>query len=214
MRQMRQYSQAEEMFLEAIRLYEEAGLQDTAEYASVLGNLSLVYQDTRQVDKAIHYLEQAVAILETLPENRLDMAVRYNNLMALYHAAGDEDQALRCANCALSAYERLPIEERIHHVAVLNSIAGFLYGAGEYERSLALYRKSSRCILEHYGENEEYGFTCQSMRWAYEKLGDYKGAADCLHKAVEVYRKVLGPNHIRTVTVEDDLARMEAAHSA
>lgn len=210
LRLMGEYGQAEGLFLEAIRWYEESGLADTAAYASVLNNLSLVYQATRQLDKAIHYLERALTLIEAMPERRQELAVTYNNLTALYHAAGDDKQALRCANRALTEYEKLPEDERSHYAAVLNSLAGFLYGKGDYTRALELYRKSARYTRRFFGENEEYGITCQNMRWVYEKLGDRKGAAACLRRADRVYRKLFGPDHIRTRTVEDDLARMNA----
>ena len=212
LRQMREYSRAEELFLEAIKLYQQEDMTGTQAYASVLNNLSLVYQSTRQLDKAVTYLKQALTIIESLPECRQELAVTYNNLTALCHAAGDDHQALCYANRALQEYEKLPEQDRSHYAAVLNSLAGFLYGEGDYVRALELYQKSAKYTRRFFGENEEYGITCQNMRWGYEKLGDREGAAASLRRAEKVYRRLFGPDHIRTRTVEDDLARMGGVH--
>lgn len=210
LRIMGEYSRAEELFLEAVHMYEAAELQNTAAYASVLNNLSQVYQETRQVDKAIQYQEQMLAAAENIPECRQEPVVIYNNLTALYRAAGNEEKALCCANKALEEYDRLPDDVRRHYTPILNSLAGYLYGAGEYARALAIYQKSARDTLRSCGENEEYGTIHQNMRWVYEKLGDHDGAMECLNRAARVYRKIYGPDHDRTRMVEDDLMRMTA----
>lgn len=204
-RLVKDYAHATAAFLEAVRIYQQEGEQESYSYASVLNNLSLVYQETRQFDKAIQYLEQALALIETMPDHQHEIAVTYNNLTALYHASGDTQQAMFCLNRALQEFEKCPDDERVHYAAVLNSLAGFLYGEGDYERALMLYRQSAKYTKRFFGENEEYGTTFQNMRWVYEKLGRQEDAIAALDEAKRVYTRLLGPDHERTCCVADEL---------
>ena len=176
-------SEAESLFLRAMECYRQAGLEDSDAYTSVLNNLSLVYRETGELGKAIDYLLQALKRLEERGDRRAELAVTYNNLTTLYQAAGEQDKALLCVNRALQEYEKCPEEQRIHYAAVLNSLAGFLCGQGDLRRALALYRQSARYTRRFFGENEEYGITCQNIRWVYERLGDRKNAVAALKRA-------------------------------
>ena len=88
-RLLRRSEQAEKLFLQAMEVYQNAGLQDSYSYTSVLNNLSLVYQETGELDKAIYYLEQALHQIAEQPERQQELAITYNNLTTLYYAAGD-----------------------------------------------------------------------------------------------------------------------------
>ena len=200
--------QAEHLFFRAMEVYETAGLQDGYSYTSVLNNLSLVYQETGELNKAIYYLEQALQRIEAQPERQQELAITYNNLTTLYHAAGDPEKAFHCVQRALQAYEKCPEAERVHYAAVLNSLAGYLYGQGDWRRALELYQRSARYTLRFFGENEEYGITCQNMRWAYQKLGDREAAIRCLEKAMAVYARLFGSGSDRAQAVTQELQRL------
>ena len=201
--------QAEKLFLQAMEVYQNAGLQDSCSYTSVLNNLSLVYQETGELDKAIYYLEQALHQIAEHPERQQELAITYNNLTTLYYAAGDSEKAFQCAMRAMQAYERCPEGERVHYAAVLNSLAGYFYGQGDWQQALDLYRKSAHYTLRFFGENEEYGITFQNMHWAYKKLGNHEAAIGCLQKAAEVYTKLFGAESDRTQAVTQELHRLQ-----
>ncbi len=203
-------SEAESLFLRAMECYQQAGLEGSDAYTSVLNNLSLVYRETGELEKAIDYLLRALKRLEGRGDRRAELAVTYNNLTTLYQAAGDRDKALLCVNRALQEYEKCPEEQRAHYAAVLNSLAGFLCGQGDLRRALALYRQSAQYTRRFFGENEEYGITCQNMRWVYERLGDREGAVAALERAEAVYTRLFGAESDRARAVAEDLRRLRA----
>lgn len=202
------------LFREAAEVYRRAGMEDSYAYASVLNNLALAYRETGQHAQAIDCLQQALARVETMPEHLHEVAVTYNNLTALYNAAGDKKQAMLCLQRALQAFERCADEENVHYAAGLNSLAAFLYAEGDYWRALALYRKSMRYTLRFFGENVEYGITCQNISHVYEKMGRREEAAAALERAQKLYERLLGPEHERTRSAGDELQRLRRVRGA
>ena len=77
-------------------------------------------------------------------------------------------------------------------------------------RALALYRQSARYTRRFFGENEEYGITCQNIRWVYERLGDRKNAVAALKRAEAVYIRLFGAESDRARAVAEDLRRLQA----
>lgn len=199
---------AEDLFRRSMEVYREAGLEDSDAYTSVLNNLSMVYRETGELEKAIHYLHQALERLEGRADRREELAVTYNNLTTLYQALGDQENALFCVNRALQEYEKCPEDQRVHYAAVLNSLAGFLCGQGDFYRALTLYRRSAQYTRRFFGENEEYGITCQNMRWVYERLGNKQNAIAALKRAEAVYIRLFGADSDRARAVGEDLRRL------
>lgn len=208
-RLLKDYQRANDAFLEALSIYRQCGMQNTYSFASVQVNLSRVCQETRQWDQAIEFLEQALDIMETLPEHRQEVAVAYNNLTSLYYAVGDQRQAMFCLNRALQEIEKCPPEERVYYADILNSLAGFLYAQGSCARAIALYQKSKNYIKRYFGENAEYAATCQNMHWVYERLGKPKETMESLEEALRVYAQLLGTDHERTRAVADEVKRLQ-----
>ena len=84
------------LFHEAAEVYRQSGMEDSYSYASVLNNLALAYRENGQNERAITCLLQALERIETMPNHLHEVAVTYNNLTALYNAAGDKKQAMLC----------------------------------------------------------------------------------------------------------------------
>ncbi|MBR2189059.1 MAG: tetratricopeptide repeat protein [Eubacterium sp.] len=202
------YQKAITLFLEARDIYLAQGQKDSYEYASVLNNISQAYLETRTYDQAIAYLKEALALVRRISGSHQDIAITYNNLAALYRAAGDHDEAKRCAKEAIREFEQCADEENVHYAAGLNSLAGILYAEQQYEQALELYQKSAAYTKRFFGENIEYGVTCRNMYWVCEKLGRIEDAIAALEMAKENFTRLLGAEHDRTLAVADDLRRL------
>ncbi|MGN1014798.1 MAG: tetratricopeptide repeat protein [Butyricicoccus sp.] len=213
-RLMQNYVKAIQLFLESVNIYRDLGMENTYQFASVLNNLSLAYRQTKRLEPAIEYLRQALAIIETMPDKRQEVAITYNNLTAMYYANGQTDCAMFTLNRALQEFEKCSEEENVHYAAGLNSLAGVLYSEGKHEKALEVYRKSMRYTLKFFGENMEYGITCQNMYWVYMSMGRKQEAAAILEKAAAVYERHLGPDHDRTCAVVNELRRLKSEMNA
>lgn len=205
------YDKAIELFRQAIAVYCREEERQSYAYASVLGNLSLAYRETGRIEQAIGCLQQSLALIEQMPGCEQEIAVAYNNLTALYHAAGDETNAMQCLHRALHAFEQCADEQNVHYAAGLNSLAAYLCTAGAYEQALAVYRRSLGYTKRFFGENVEFGLTCQNMCWVYKKMKRWERAVESLAHAQAIYTRLLGDEHDRTRAAADDLARLRKA---
>ena len=210
-RLMGSFPEAMALFEKAVQIYCCNGEQQAYAYASVLNNMAMVCRETKQPEDAIAYSEQALTILETIPECSEEAAVTYNNLTALHHAAGDMQKAQQCAQQAIAWFARCADTKNIHYAAGMNSLAGFFYANGAYEQALELYQKSAAYTKRFFGENVDYAVTCQNMYWVYEKLGQRSQAIEVLEQAEAIFRERLGAGHERTRMVVDDLKRLKSA---
>ncbi|HLK60876.1 MAG TPA: tetratricopeptide repeat protein, partial [Chthonomonadaceae bacterium] len=81
----------------------EANLHDIQ--ANALNNLALIAQSRHALDKAEHLLQESIAILRTLGNDRA-LADRLSNLGLLESTLGHSDQAQACLEEARKIYER------------------------------------------------------------------------------------------------------------
>ena len=114
---------------------------------------------------------------------------------------------------ALQCFEECGGQEDPHYAAALNSLAGFLYGEGDYRRAVETYQKAAEYTKRWFGENVEYAVTYQNMSWACQALGKTGEACDALTEAERVFKKLFGPDHERTQAVRDSLRRLRGAAS-
>ena len=206
-------AEAAELFRQAIDIYQSQSAENSCAFVSVLNNISLAYQELGQLEAAIENLEQALAMLRRMPGHLHEEAVTYHNLTALYHRTGRKEDARRCLEMALAAFEDCGGEEDAHYAAALNSLAGFLFNDGDYERAVEAYQKAAAYTKRWFGENVEYAVTFQNMSWAWQAMGKPEEARRCLEEAERVLLSLFGPEHERTQAVRDALRHLRGAAS-
>lgn len=85
--------------MQSARIKEQLGNQK--ELASAYANIGNVFSDAKAPEKAIGYLEKALAIRLSLPEGEKSAIVTYNNLSVAYNGKGDFDKAIEYAQRGL-----------------------------------------------------------------------------------------------------------------
>ena len=206
-------AEAAELFRQAIDIYQNQNAEGSYAFVSVLNNISLAYQELGRLDDAAANLERALAMLRRMPGHLHEEAVTYHNLTALYHRMGRQEDARRCLEMALASFEDCGGKEDPHYAAALNSLAGFLYSAGDYGRAIETYQKAAAYTKRWFGKNVEYAVTYQNMSWAYQAQGRAEDARQSLEEAERVLSKIFGPEHERTQAVRDALRRLRGAAS-
>lgn len=206
-------AEAAELFRRAIGIYQGQKAENSYAFVSVLNNISLAYQELGQLEDAADNLERALCMLRRMPGYLHEEAVTCHNLTALYHRMERREDAQRYLELALAAFEDCGGEEDPHYAAALNSLAGFLYSAGDYERAAETYQKAAVHTKRWFGENAEYAVTFQNLSWVHQAAGNWNEARRCLEEAERVLSRLFGPEHERTQAVRDTLRRLRDAAS-
>ncbi len=208
-RLMGEYDSAISLFRQAKELYEQLGEQDSFPYTSVLNNLALVYRETEEYHKAIGYLQQALARMETRHQLRQELAITHHNLSALYRETGERDKEKTHLEQALALFEGCAEGDNVHYAAALNSLAGFFYQDGAYDRALETFEQSAAYTRRFFGENIEYAIVRQNMSRVCEAAGRQGEAVRCLEEAAAVFERLLGEDHAHTKTAQEELRQLK-----
>ena len=87
-------AEAEQLYREALRIYENTLAPEHSFFATILSNLALLYSRQGRDTEAEPLLKQALAIdVEFLGPQHPDVATDLNNLGVLYHAQGKHAKA-------------------------------------------------------------------------------------------------------------------------
>lgn len=197
------------LFRQAGEIYRKNGAEYSYLYASVLNNMALVYRETGELAQVANCLEGALELIRALPDRVQETAITYNNLAALYLASGEEERAEWAIRMAMDTFARCAREENVHYAAGLNSLAGLLYQKGEYRKALELYEQSAEYTRYFFGENLEYAATWKNMAVVSKQMGECVQAADCLRRALEVYRRFLPGDSGELCSLVRELNRLE-----
>lgn len=197
------------LFRQAGALYQKNGAECSYLYASVLNNMALVYRETGELVQAANCLEGALELICALPDRVQETAITYNNLASLYLASGQEEKAENAIRKAMDTFAQCDREENVHYAAGLNSLAGLLYQKGEYQKALELYEQSAEYTRYFFGENLEYAATWKNMAVVNKRMENRGAAANCLCRALEVYRRFLPGDSEEICALVRELDRLE-----
>lgn len=170
--------EAMEYYKQVEAVYKENLETTDYRYAGLYNNMSLLYEEMKEYEKAVQALEKALAIIKDFGEQgRIELATTYTNLAACYMKWAEEGNTADCFKQA-EAYAKKAQEtfgkegESDYHYGAILSIQGELaYKKEEYELAKAYYEKALLSIYTNMGRTKTYENTYKSLKIVYEKLG-------------------------------------------
>lgn len=90
-------------------------------WASLNNNLSLLYQEMERYEDACNALQEALSIVKTYPEAKVELAVTYTNLAVSYTKAGRLEDAKNAADNSLSIFKD-GLTDDYHYSAALSAL--------------------------------------------------------------------------------------------
>ena len=158
-------------------IYEQVLEPGDFRYASLHNNLSLLYQEMGEFDKACGELEQALSIVLHYPEAIIEQGVTYTNLASSYNRAGEKDKAKEMVEKGLAIFED-GHQDDFHYSAAL-SVAGAL-GKPEALKGLVLcrayYEQFGKKVFEKLQEELKGEETGNDAAFTIAKVGE---GSDC-----------------------------------
>lgn len=145
-----------------LRLYDGRVAQDDMLYASLFNNMSLLYQEMGDFENACRCLKNALAIVMTKPDKRIETAVTFTNLAASQLQLGELPEAIENLKKAFSIFD-MDEEKDFHYGGALAAMAQAQYLMGNLEASAQYYKKALHEVKKHTGESQSYAVILQNL---------------------------------------------------
>ena len=153
-----------------VKSYYDANVApDSMLYASLLNNMSLLFQEMNDYESAADCLERALGISLIYPECRIEQATTYTNLAITLIKLGRHDEAESHLKKAFELFEE-DDEPDYHFSAAASAMAEIKYIKKDYASSVKYYEKALEVIERCVGKSRAYEITKQNMMAAKAKL--------------------------------------------
>ena len=182
-------------------------MDDLDSYGAILGNLSTIYREMNNFDKALQSCEMSIEIQKHVDgEDNVDLASAYIIRASLYVDQKDYKDALAICEKAIEIMEK-KIES--HHLFVANAytVKAIIL------RELNNDNEAMKCcdlalsIYSHINHAEEAKAFCLKAS-IYEKNQQYKNALSNYTIALDISKNLYGDYHPNTMTIYKKVAQM------
>ena len=142
---------------------------DSMLYASLLNNMSLLFQEMGDYESAADCLERALGISLLYDECRIEQATTYTNLATTLIKLDRHDEAQLHLEKAFELFEQ-DAEPDYHYSAALSAMAEIKYSKKDYSGAAKYYQKALDKIERSVGRSKAYEITKQNMEAALAKI--------------------------------------------
>lgn len=178
-------------------------------YASYFNNLSLLYQEMGDFEKAAECLKTALVIIEAYGDI-IKVAITCSNLAASLLRVGKQKEAEYYLKRALQIFID-DGEQDFHYGAALSVMGELQFQKQQYEESKRYYQKALEELEKHVGKTEYYYRTLDNLEQVEELLNRQKGNFDsnCLKtdnecsKSIEQIEHTIGKKTLGRQMFED-----------
>jgi len=161
-----------------VKSYYDANVSpDSMLYASLLNNMSLLFQEMNDYESAADCLERALGISLIYPECRIEQATTYTNLAVTLIKLGRLEEAESHLHKAFELFEE-DAQPDYHYSAAASAMAEIKYFNKDYAASVKYYEKALEVIERCVGRSRAYEITKQNMMAAAAKLDPENPADD------------------------------------
>lgn len=141
-------------YRQAKEVYDRLLPEDDMLKASLYNNVSLLYQEMGEFEKAGQCQEKALKIAEK-NKAAYEAAVSRANLAGTCLNLGQDEAAFAYAKEAAEAFREMGVEDT-HYAAALSAMGSYYYKKKEYARAAETFRKAMDRIEASLGKNEHY----------------------------------------------------------
>lgn len=152
---------------------------DDVYFASLYNNMSLLYQEKKQYDKAKEQLLKALDIVSKKDNMAFEVAVTYANLANTCIALEENENAVEYATEAVRIFEEIQVDDA-HYSAAVAALGGLYFKQRQYEQAIEMFEKSRVCVEKYLGtENTQYQRITENIEYI-EELIRGKDVADIM----------------------------------
>ncbi len=143
-----------ECYFSVRKIYNRILSPDNMLVASLENNVSLLYQEMGNFQKAKESLLQALSIVQE-KEAEFEIAVTYANLATTCIQLKEQEEAYLFAQKSIECFENMGIGDT-HYGAALSALGMYYFGKKEYAAAKEMFRKAMEIMERNLGKNEYY----------------------------------------------------------
>ena len=194
------YSQAEELYLAALKVKDDCSVSGMEYLAVLLGDLADLYRQIGKYSESEILFEKA---LDTLPQSSMNTrykAVILSNYGLLLHTSGSIEKAIVKNDQALECCTEFDGESSFIAGRIYRDLAGCYSSLGDFEEAEGLYNKSIEIFNQIYGRPQmpETALANVFLTACYHKQGKFQEGLELINKVLPVVEDAYGENHVNT----------------
>ncbi len=205
------YQEAEDLFLQNLKLYQENKEVLSEELlARVYNNLALIKEQQQAFAQALAYFQKVGAIRERLnhPEH-ISLGVTYSNIGACYHIDGDFQTSLAYHQRSLNIYEKAYGRRHSLVALELSHIARTLEVTGKLDSARLVLTEALSIYDELFGSKAVVASTAiWQMAKVCRKQKDWNKANFYYYKALQLKEAEVGHKHPELARIYLDIASL------
>lgn len=186
-------NEALEMYGQVDEIYSTTLETADARQAALYNNMAQALATNGDKKTALVYFQKSLAILETIQENRAELATAHSNIALINMSLGSNEAAATHLQAAMSGFEALGYDDA-HYPAALAAMAQLMYIKGNYFGAAEQYRLALNKIEAVFGQNVDYAITCRNCARACLMAGMEAEAEELAHRAQAVENKLNSVN--------------------
>ncbi|MBX2926389.1 MAG: tetratricopeptide repeat protein [Saprospiraceae bacterium] len=167
------YDSAFVYLIEAAKIKETLG--NMKDVAAAYANIGNVFSDMKAPDKAIEWLEKALAIRLNLPDGERGAIVTYNNISIAYNGKEDYDKAIEYAQ---KGFDLAMETGNKFHAGVLAGSLGHLWLQKKNPDQAIQMSEKAISLLREVNRRSNLVFPLANLAEAYRQKGNYVKALD------------------------------------
>jgi len=209
---MRMVEEAKETITGELELREALNDVNSAEYAEILIRLSQVSDHGGDLEQALHYAEQALAVSSRL-DDPVGQAWARLRIGRTLHLQGDFENAEPHFRYALGRFEAEIGGDHEDTQTVRLNLANLLHHQQKYEDSLALFEDLLATHERVFGmEHSDTGPILLGLAQVLSSLGRYEEAGEMYQRTFELNDKLFGKDNPRNMYIVAGMGKVAQAN--
>lgn len=194
---LRQYANAEELYLKVIKIRANVLGKEHSRYISSLNTLAYLYWETGKYSRAIPlYLEAKKTREKTLGKGHPDYAESLDNLASTYLYNDEYEKAEPLYAELIAIREKTVGKEHVAYATPLNTLGVLYMKKGDYAKAEPRLLEATKIKAKVLGERHpSYATSLDNLASLYKDKGDYDKAETLFLKAKQIRADALGEEH-------------------
>lgn len=154
------YDMSESYYNDCMKIYNEKIDSNDYRFASLHNNLSLLYTQKQEYDKAIQNLEKSIEILKKNENTQVQISTANTSLAQIYMSIDNIDLAKKHINISLDLFDEF---DDYHHSATLATAGDIANYDKDFTLATQLYKNSMAVIERYIGRTENYNVVKENL---------------------------------------------------